>query len=195
MFTHFFTFWRKPRPVPPPAPRSPAPLPDAVARMPAVARLSRPSARGDGLRVEYHAGLVDELRAEHEGLLVLYDAIGRAMGQNRWPEVSAQLRKLRGMLTSHLLKERVSLYCYLQRVIPEDDDMHALFLGFKIEMGAIGKIAFNFVDRHAASEVFDDPARQAAFREQYASIGQVLTDRIVREEAQLYPMYQARSSA
>lgn len=194
MFTHLFTFWRKPSLVPAKVPRAAAPLPRAMASAP-IAPTLRPALPGARLQVEYHAGLVDELRAEHAALLTLYGAIGRAMAQNQWPEVSAMLRKLRSALTDHLLKERASLYGYLERVIPEDDDMRALFLGFKIEMGSVGKTVFDFVDRHAAYAVFEDPQRRAAFAEEYAAIGRVLGDRIAREESQLYPMYQVRSPA
>src|SRR3569623_1506631 len=53
------------------------------------------------------------------------------------------------------------------------------------------------IDHHPAliAELRAEPAKlQAAFKAEYEAIGAVLVDRIKREEAQLYPLYQPASA-
>ncbi|HKX44658.1 MAG TPA: hemerythrin domain-containing protein [Burkholderiaceae bacterium] len=191
----FFSFWRKPRSLPPAvAPASTMPPTPPVLRPDAVR--TRVPARPAGSGIAYRPDLVDELKAEHAALVDVYTAVDMAMKKGQWREVSRLLGVMRGLLTDHLLKERVLLYCYLQNMLPPGDTKaQTLFHGFKVEMGSIGKAAFKFVDAHASPEVFADEKVRAAFFEQYAVIGKVLVERIHREETQLYPMYRPTSTA
>jgi hypothetical protein len=194
MFNRLFSLWRKPATVPARVAAQPMPtsVPHAPYQTPTSARtVSRPSVSG----IDYHPGLVGDLKDEHAALVRTYGAIGAAMQKGEWAEASRQLRALRTMLTDHFLKERVLLYCYLQNMLPRGDKQAwALFQDFKVEMGSIGKAAMSFVDRHAAPEVFLDPRVRSAFSEEYDAIGKVLAERIGREETQLYPMYRMPST-
>ena len=189
MFSSIFNFWRGSpasrgahlaRPMPA-APRAP------VASVPARFRPYDSS-------IDHHPALIAELRAEHAMLLEAYGQVGEAMRHERWKSVAEGLVRLRSMLTDHLLKEGAKLYCYLQRNLDYDEDTYSLFRNFKTEMGGIGKAAFAFVARYANLINLQTPTQQAAFKAEYEAIGAVLVDRIKREEAQLYPLYQPASA-
>lgn len=188
--------WRKARTrvsaTPTMPPRATA-VPHAARPAPAPRPVVRPMLKRN-INIAFHPSLIEELEADHAALLVVYGELGSAVERAQWDQVGPMLIKLRSMLTDHLLKEGVKLYCYLQGVFADDDDVSSLFRHFKTEMGGIGKVAFAFVDRYAAAGALKTPTAQAAFAEEYATIGKVLVDRIEREEKQLYPLYNSSGS-
>ncbi len=159
----------------------------ATARGPATPTVAPTG--GPKFQVQFDPMLIDSLTDDHHGLLDLYGQIDAASREGRWSDVSVLLPQLRSRLTDHLLVEGVKLYCYLQHAVPEDDETHDTFRAFKTEMAQIGRTAFNFVDRYSNATAFVSPASRTSFLNELKVIGEVLSDRIRREEAMLYPLY------
>ena len=87
----------------------------------------------------------------------------------------------------HLLTENVRLYIYLDHMLRGDEANEELIRGFRKEMDDIAKTAMNFLKKYEAIGVDKDLAE--VFSKDFATIGEVLTKRIKREESILYPLY------
>lgn len=140
-----------------------------------------------GTQIRYHPDLVDQLMTDHQKLLGIYGEIQAAFQAGNYPLVSQKLDEFRSGLQGHLLTENVRLYIYLDRCLAGDETNSELIRGFRREMDAIAKVAMNFLKKYEAIGVDQDLA--AAFAKDFATIGQVLTERIQKEEQVLYPLY------
>jgi len=97
------------------------------------------------------------------------------------------LQQFKSLLIAHLLKEAIKLYIYLRQKLRDDESTYRLVTGYKSEMDGISRVAMAFVDEYSAK-----PAENIDFAllgTRLKEIGQVLGDRIRREEAELYPLY------
>lgn len=137
--------------------------------------------------IAYYSELVDDMKEDHRQLLAVYGDLVRA-GQARDALVfKSVLHQFKSLLIAHLLKEAVKLYIYLRQKLRYDESTYRLVTGYKSEMDGISRVAMEFVDEYSAKppEQIDFALLAVRLRE----IGQVLGDRIRREEAELYPLY------
>lgn len=84
----------------------------------------------------------------------------------------------------------VLLYVYLEHCFADDEANAELIHDFRHEMDRIGRVAMKFLKKYEAIGVDKDTA--ASFAGEFAQIGQVLGDRIKKEESVLYPLYLPR---
>lgn len=140
-----------------------------------------------GTGIHYHADLVGRLHDDHKELLRVYGMIKTAFDKGDYLTVSQRLGELRGGLQSHLLTENLLLYVYLDHCLAADETNSELIRGFRHEMDQIGKVAMRFLKKYEAIGVDKDLA--PSFAEEFATIGQVLGERIKKEETVLYPLY------
>ncbi|PKM45856.1 MAG: hemerythrin HHE cation-binding protein [Gammaproteobacteria bacterium HGW-Gammaproteobacteria-1] len=140
-----------------------------------------------GTEIRYHPELIDQLVSDHQKLLGIYGEIEEAFAAGDYARVSDKLDEFRGGLQGHLLTENVRLYIYLDRCLAGDETNSELIRGFRREMDGIGKVAMNFLKKYEAIGV--DKELAGAFAKDFATIGQVLGERIQKEEQVLYPLY------
>ncbi|WP_127477826.1 hemerythrin domain-containing protein [Sulfurivermis fontis] len=140
-----------------------------------------------GTEIRYHPELIDQLKSDHQALLGLYGEIKAAFDEGDYAAVSQKLDAFRSGLQSHLLTENVRLYIYLDRCLANDETNSELIRGFRREMDGIAKVAMNFLKKYEAIGV--DKELAGAFAKDFATIGQVLGQRIQKEEQVLYPLY------
>lgn len=152
----------------------------------------RESAHAPGTAIHHDPGLVESLRSEHTLLLEIFRAIDAAAGMGDLAEVEQRLRQFGTVLTGHLLKENVRLYVYLEHLLTEDGAKHRLVHEFRHEMDRIGRTVVAFLDKYKS--IASEPALHASFSRDLLMVGEALSARIRREEANLYPMYQPPAS-
>ena len=144
-------------------------------------------AAAPGTEIRYAPDLVDNLKNDHQTLLSLYGEIQADFDNQDYPAVSNKLEKFKSGLQGHLLTENVRLYIYLDRSLAHDPTNGELIRGFRREMDDIAKVAMKFLNKYSAIGVDADLAKH--FADDFATIGQVLGERIQKEESVLYPLY------
>ncbi len=140
-----------------------------------------------GTSIRYHPDLVAELKREHQTLLGLFAPIQAAFKAGELQTVVQHLESFRVGIQSHLLKENVRLYIYLEHQLADDATSHELIHGFRHEMDGIGKAVMGFLAKYRDLGV--DRNLVDSFGRDLDGVGKVLVDRIQREEATLYPLY------
>ncbi len=140
-----------------------------------------------GTTIRYSPDLVESLEADHKKLLGLYGKIQKAFDAKQFEEVSSMLKSFKSGLNAHLLTENVRLYIYLDHSLSEDPLNSELIHGFRREMDDIAKVALGFLTKYETIGV--DEHLAPYFMKDFATIGEVLVERIEREESTLYPLY------
>lgn len=147
--------------------------------------------------VHFDPVLIQHLRDDHRVILGRYGAIrGAAIRafatDGSWAAVENELIQFRKGLTDHLMTESIKLYVYLLQTLGGDQENVRRVRAFSSEMAGIGKTVLDFIDKNR--DVGLNADKQAQFLDAWGEIGQVLGDRISREERTLYPMYRVASS-
>lgn len=140
-----------------------------------------------GTEIHYHPHLIDHLTSDHRTLLDLYGTVQKHLAAREFNAVSERLEEFREILENHLLTEKIRLYVYLEHQLTDDPERAELTREFRREMDAIGRAVMRFFRTHKDFAVNEEQLPQ--FKKELDGLGQVLTDRIAREEKTLYPMY------
>lgn len=137
--------------------------------------------------IHFHPELIAELTADHQKLLAILGELDAQAEKQDVVQFKERLHRLKILLADHLLKEAVRLYIYLRQQFKENVAAYQLVTTYKKEMDGIGAVAMRFIDEHSrqAPEKFDFPG----IRRQLRQMGEVLGDRIYREEHELYRLY------
>ena len=138
--------------------------------------------------IAYDADLVSALKQDHHDLVALFDEIGSCARQDRFGEIPPLLTRFKMNLEAHLIAENVRFYNYVERTLEGDSENTMLIRSFRREMNAIARGVVDFVKKYQLN-AFDDGSK-SAFIEDYQAVGELLAQRIQREEASLYPLYQ-----
>lgn len=140
-----------------------------------------------GTEIRFQPELVPQLKTDHQNLIGIYLDIKTAFEGGDYEEVAKKLVHFRSSLQAHLLTENVRLYIYLSHSLANDEINSELIHEFRREMDAIARVAMNFLKKYDTIGV--DKELAGAFAKDFATIGQVLTERIEKEERVLYPLY------
>jgi len=150
-------------------------------------------------RARYDANLVINLKNDHQELLTIYKSIIQSLDQQNYKphmqgldqqifnSINELLSEFGTALKSHLLKEHVELYIYLEQILAKDRHAYDLMHSLRLEMDEISAGVMGFLNTYHASPVNAQNAEN--FRRDFKKIGQVLASRIRREEESLYPLY------
>lgn len=141
-----------------------------------------------GTQLRYDPDLISNFLDDHQMLLGIFGDIVAAMKLKNTRVVKEKLDKFGDELSAHILKENIRFYIYLQHSLSDDQENAAVMLEFRKEMQQIGKAVMDFLSRYTTGSRWDDAVWQS-FEQEIGSIGQVLTQRIQREENNLYPLY------
>jgi len=134
--------------------------------------------------VKFQKSLIPTLISEHKKIKFLHhQVINAASDQNS--ELARQLLgRYKTILVNHLLKENNSLYTYLKHSI-DDHTSTELIINIKNEMDDIGRTVTTFLQR-ALSESYEF---NDTFISEFQNIGDILDERMRREERFLYSYY------
>lgn len=123
--------------------------------------------------------LVEQLKQEHHELKAQVAAIKQRGVMT--PEGFAGLLHLRYLLQGHIAHEAQNMYPRLERAAKQDEAVRSLLARFAEEMNEITHEAARFFDMYTA------PTRSLDFARDVARIFSMITNRIITEEAVLYP--------
>jgi len=137
--------------------------------------------------IRYKPDLIDDLKSDHAHLLNVYTDIKIASDSKDFTKVEEHLITFRNELEDHLLKEKINLYIYLSHLLKSDATNASLISGFRKEMDGISSIVMKFLVKYES--IGTDINLHNSFQKEFATIGEVLGQRIKREESQLYSLY------
>ena len=137
--------------------------------------------------ISYDDSLIENFQDEHKSLLRLFGVIKAAAEQKDFKRVQIKLKRFTSILRGHLLTENVKLYVYLSKELANDPENKEIIMSFRREMMQIGKVVNQFVTAYS-KPVWSDDMREY-FLPELLAIGEVLVERIEREENTLYPLY------
>lgn len=147
-----------------------------------------PQAANDG--IAYYENLIDELVAEHKQLAVLQDKIEQNYHKGQRRQLIKNIQDLRNLIQSHILKENLRLYAYLQQNLVHHEDSYHIFSDFRREMDQISRPILRFLGRFNEISDMSDTALAQFMLDLNNTLNSV-HERMHREEAVLYPLYQA----
>lgn len=154
---------------------------------PSIAETPEATHVAPGTQISFHPELIDELKSDHQTLVGLYTEVTRAIEAQDYDQASEGLEELRNELQNHLLTENIKLYIYLSHQFENDQENITLIQNFRRENDKIGRAALKFLQQyHSAQEI---AAQADTFNREFAELGDVLVQRIEREETILYPLY------
>ncbi len=143
--------------------------------------------RRGGFGIAYDAQLVPALKHDHKVLVQLFGQVGEMAGRDDFKDIPQMLMAFKVHLEGHLIAENVRFYNYVENSMQGDSENTALIRSFRREMNAIARGVVEFVKKYQVPE-FDAQLREE-FMNDYRTVGGLLTQRIEREEASLYPLY------
>lgn len=145
------------------------------------------TAPAQGTQIAFNSQLVPKLQQDHQRLLALFGEIGRVFQANDLSATAARLEDFRGAVLDHLMTENIRFYIYLEHSLRQDVESFELMRGFRHEMDAIGKAVLAFLSKY--KDIGTQANLAASFGGDLQQVGDVLVNRIRREEETLYPLY------
>jgi len=144
-----------------------------------------------GTRIHYDAELIYQLRVDHRDLVELYTEIVQIFETGAYVRIGDRLHHFRTAVQEHFMKEKISLYIYLEHSLPRDSEEFARVHAFRQELEGIGKAVLQFLRKY--ENIAHDQELIDSFQQEFAGIGEVLTKRITAEETELYPLYHSKA--
>lgn len=141
----------------------------------------------DGRTIRFDPNLVSALTDDHKSLVQIYVAIGNCVADEEFSFVPNLLRKFKTSFQSHVIKENVKFYVFLEQSLAEDEHSLVVVKDFRREMNAIASKVITFCNFYANTELTSN--NLARFNEEYVQIKDALLHRIEREENDLYSLY------
>lgn len=138
--------------------------------------------------IGYDAGLIEQLKSDHHGLVKAFTEISAAVKCKQYREVPRLLGRFKIALQAHIMTENVKFYVYLQNKVASDPDTSQYVADLRKEMDGIARAVVKFANTHSTSMLTEETAE--AFAQQLGEIGEILLQRVHLEESSLYTLYQ-----
>lgn len=137
----------------------------------------------------YNSKLVDMLKSEHVDLLGLYKKLMKSADERDFDSIPFHLIKFNQTLTDHLKHEDSELYIYMDYYHERGNffSEQAMLNDFRSEMKEITIELSSIINQSPNIPVTDRTIDGFLF--DFKLIGEILHDRIHREETVLYPLY------
>jgi hypothetical protein len=137
----------------------------------------------------YNSGLIHVLEDDHKVLLSLYTHIMKCATNKQYNALKKGLNDFGERLTTHLRKESIDLYMYLEFVVVKADavETRETFSSFRLEMKEISIAVSSVLNHYDNTPVTNETVDK--FLIDFEELGVILVDRIKREEKTLYPIY------
>ena len=138
--------------------------------------------------ISYSAELIPSLLNDHQQLVEMYGRIGTLIPQGNFTEIQSLLGVLKNEFNRHIMQENVSFYCYIEQQFAQDENHLETIKEYRKEMNGISHAFIKFIKKWQAENISLDNLTE--FQTEYNAIGDVLAQRINREENELYTLYQ-----
>ncbi len=156
--------------------------------LPPIIPVSSQKITANKAAVRYNSNLISELVKEHEALLKVYTKMLSAIETKNFSSIAQYLKEFDQGLRTHLLREHVELYVYLEYILSKRTRAFQEMHNLRLEMDHISTEVITFLNVHQAAPVNEKTIAQ--FEHDFIQIGEVLVGRIQREENSLYTLYQ-----
>lgn len=138
--------------------------------------------------IAYDQSLIKDLEKGHE---ILIENFGRTLNdgfeRRDFTLLSKQLGEFKVLFQSHLLKENVKLFCYLEQSMKSDPTSLLAMRGFRKDINYWSSAVISFCKKHEQPiEVFFE---QDSFKSEYQAVGRALIHRVQLVESEMYPLY------
>lgn len=140
-----------------------------------------------GKPIQYDTELVPTLKSDHNRIIHLYGSIGLKLNNRKFYELQDELLVFKTHLQGHLLVENVRFYNYLEQKLADDPLNYELMRDFRREMNHIAQAVVNYVKKYRSCRFTDSVVEE--FTKEYQKVGQLLQERVNREESGLYVLY------
>ena len=147
-------------------------------------------AQAPGTRIGYDPLLINRLKADQQRMLDLFTQIQSLLVTHDYDGVKRKLGEFRIILQDHLMIANVKFYVYVSRQLADDAARTAIMNDYRREMLANSRQIMDFLRTYSAVRLDDSFAE--TFQIELLVIGSALVQRIEREQAALFPLYQAR---
>lgn len=138
--------------------------------------------------VIYDQGLIDNLEQDHELLVEVFGKIwSEGYEAKDFATLSLHLREFKTLFQSHLLKENVKFYAYLEQSMKGDEHSLSVVREFRRDMNDIANAVIGFCKKYELP--VNTKAALESFVTEYQGIGQALVRRVQLEERDLYSLY------
>ncbi len=141
--------------------------------------------------INYDPELIPKLKEDHQALVKVYTDILNTYNTGNYALIPAMLNDLKLGLQTHIMLENVKFYVYLQQNWTDDAEIASFVADVRREMDTIARTAVKFVSKYNTPGAIS-AATATAFKEEFDTIGTVLTKRIQLEETRLYTLYMPR---
>ena len=140
-----------------------------------------------GTELNFYPDLIENLKDDHRNLLALYTKMSEALENENYNQLAELFTQFKVQLHRHILKENLKLYIYLTYAITNDQKSLDTIRDLKTEMQQIGRAVNKFLQHYSQMPWTEEQKKK--FPEEFNSTGNILIDRIDREEQSLYPLY------
>ena len=147
----------------------------------------KPSASRSTSGIKYDATLIDNLEHDHEQLVELFGKVWKGYEASDFEALSVNLVEFKTLFQSHLLKENVKFYAYLEQTMRADAHSLSVVREFRRDMNDIANAVISFCKKYERSEY--TKVAKDSFKKEYQGIGQALVRRVQLEERDLYSLY------
>lgn len=138
--------------------------------------------------INYDPHLIHELEHDHSQLVDLYGRIWQeGFEKNDYAKTAVLISQFKSDFQAHLLTENVKFYVYLEQTLAKDKHNLDIVREFRTDMNEIANAVVKFCKKYQGN--FNIALIQQ-FKQDYASVGEVLTRRVSLEEKSLYVLYQ-----
>lgn len=139
-------------------------------------------------KIAYDPNLIASLEQDHETLVRVFGKVWKEGYENEDYDVLANhLNEFKALFQSHLLKENIKFYAYLEQSMHADSHSVGVVREFRRDMNEIANAVISFCKKYSRPE-FTRLASDS-FRKEYQAIGQALVRRVQLEERDLYSLY------
>lgn len=121
-------------------------------------------------------------------MVATYGQIAILIQQNKFDEIQSLLAVLKTEFNRHIMQENVSFYCYLEQQFAQDENHLETIKEYRKEMNGISHAFIKFIKKWQTEYISLE--NLAEFQSEYDAVGDVLAQRINREENELYTLYQ-----
>ncbi len=138
--------------------------------------------------VQYDSGLIQNLERDHEMLVEIFGKIwSEGYEKSDFDTLCLHLSEFKSLFQSHLLKENVKFYVYLEQSLRRDTHSLSIVKEFRKDMNDIANAVIAFCKKYDKPE-YTEVAHES-FKADYQGIGQALVRRVQLEERDLYSLY------
>ncbi|RBP51351.1 hemerythrin domain-containing protein [Arenicella xantha] len=138
--------------------------------------------------IGFDAGLIDNLEKDHEQLVEIFGKIWKdGFEAGNFEVLTTSLSEFKTLFQSHLLKENVKFYAYLEQSMRQDPHSLSVVREFRRDMNDIANAVISFCRKYERPE-YTKVAKES-FKKEYQGIGQALVRRVQLEERDLYSLY------